>query len=278
MSRSGRAIAAPMPLARPRPIDWNACVNTKPAGSGTRRYIGGKPMKCPESTATVRSSGSSASSAIESVRGSRRPSVAGVLERRRRATSRRRSRSRPGRRRGRRCSARRRRAAPRAVAAASPTTRGVHRPVRAERLLVEVDLHDLGAAGDQRAVARRPAGQRRRRTPARGRTPRSAARRSARRSRRRSRPPTASPANSPWPIAEVASTAPIASPSASSGSRAPASTAPRPAMMTGRRAAAISSATSATASGDGAGACGSAQQAGRGAAGRGLAPGRRAAC
>ena len=64
------------------------------------------------------------------------------------------------------------------------------------------------------------------------------------------------PANSPWPIAEVASTAPIASPSASSGSRAPDSTAPRPAMMTGRRAAAISSATSAIASGEGAGACG----------------------
>ena len=45
-------MAAPMPLARPRPIDWKPCVNTKPAGSGTRRYIGGKPMKWPESTAT----------------------------------------------------------------------------------------------------------------------------------------------------------------------------------------------------------------------------------
>ena len=55
------------------------------------------------------------------------------------------------------------------------------------------------------------------------------------------------PANRPCPIAEVASTAPIASPSRSSGSRAPASTAPRPAMITGRRAAAISAATSATA-------------------------------
>ena len=64
------------------------------------------------------------------------------------------------------------------------------------------------------------------------------------------------PAKSPWPIAEVASTAPMASPSASSASRAPANTAPRPAMMTGRRLAAISSATSATASPDGAGACG----------------------
>ena len=67
----------------------------------------------------------------------------------------------------------------------------------------------------------------------------------------------AEPSNSPWPIAEVASTAPIASPRRSSGSRAPASTAPRPATITGRRAAAIRSATSATASGAGAGRSGS---------------------
>ena len=70
------------------------------------------------------------------------------------------------------------------------------------------------------------------------------------------------PANSPCPIAEVASTAPIASPSASSASRAPDNTAPRPAMMTGRRAAAMSSETSATAAGDGAGGEGGAGRAG----------------
>ena len=86
------------------------------------------------------------------------------------------------------------------------------------------------------------------------------------------------PSNRPWPIAEVASTAPIASPRRSSGSRAPASTAPRPATITGRRAAAISSATSATASGAGAGRSGSRSRPGGGAAGRRLAPGRRAAC
>ena len=63
------------------------------------------------------------------------------------------------------------------------------------------------------------------------------------------------PAKSPWPIAEVASTAPMASPSASSASPALERTAPRPAMTTGRWLAAISSATSATAAGDGAGAC-----------------------
>jgi hypothetical protein len=51
------------------------------------------------------------------------------------------------------------------------------------------------------------------------------------------------PANRPWPIADVASTAPMASPSASSASPAFERTAPRPAMMTGRRLAAISWAT-----------------------------------
>ena len=38
-SRSGRAIAAPMAVARPSPMDWNACVKQKPASSGTDRYM-----------------------------------------------------------------------------------------------------------------------------------------------------------------------------------------------------------------------------------------------
>ena len=79
------------------------------------------------------------------------------------------------------------------------------------------------------------------------------------------------PSNSPWPMAEVASTAPIASPRRSSGSRAPARTAPRPATISGRRAAAISSATSATASGAGDGGSGSRSRPGAAPPGAGSA-------
>src|SRR6218665_429719 len=37
--RPGCASAVPMPVARPRPIDWNACVKAKLFSSGTRRYM-----------------------------------------------------------------------------------------------------------------------------------------------------------------------------------------------------------------------------------------------
>jgi hypothetical protein len=66
------------------------------------------------------------------------------------------------------------------------------------------------------------------------------------------------PLKIPWPIAEVASGAPIASLSRSSGSRASARTAPRPATITGRCACSIAATTSRSASGDGAGGAGSA--------------------
>lgn len=37
-SGSGCASAVPTAVARPSPIDWNACVKPKPNSSGTDRY------------------------------------------------------------------------------------------------------------------------------------------------------------------------------------------------------------------------------------------------
>ena len=177
--------------------------------------------------------------------------------------SRRRFRRR-ARRRGRRRSARR----CRAVRARSARRRR-RRPRRLGdgRRVARVDLDDLGARVDERAVAGRPARQRGaesehqiggpisrfgdRRGEAAGDADR------PRRARRTGR--------APWRRWRARRR--CASPSASSGSRAPESTAPRPAMMTGRRAAAMSSATSAMAAGDGAG--GGRQRGGRGSVGGG---------
>ena len=116
-------------------------------------------MKCPESTASVRSAGSIASSASDSARGSSRPSLPASWNGA--------SRHEP-------CGDLPLEPGPGAEAGAGDAggeqrlrgggrvadDGGVDRPVGAERLLVDVDLHDRGAAGDQRAVTRRPAGQR----------------------------------------------------------------------------------------------------------------------
>ena len=160
VSRSGRASAAPIALPSPSPTHWKACGKTKPAASGTRRYIDGQPWKWPESTTTVRSSGSIASSASVSVRGSSRPGAAASSY-------------------GSCCQA------PAAISSASAAVRRDERvdrqlsprsalggrarvadhadvdgPVGADRVGVEVDLGHARAVRDQRPVARRPLVQR----------------------------------------------------------------------------------------------------------------------
>ena len=104
-------------------------------------------MKWPESTATVRSSGNSASSAIDSVRGSMRPSRAGVLVRLVAPRA-------GGDLRGQRGVAGRRRSGTprveqrqRAVVGRVADDGQVDRVVGADRVRIEVDLDDLRVRG-----------------------------------------------------------------------------------------------------------------------------------
>ena len=151
-------------------------------------------MKCPESTTTVRSSGSIASSAIVSVRGSRRAlSSYGTWRQAPASIS---SRERGG-------------AAARGVAVERRDERlggrggvaddaGVDRPVRADRLLVAVDLHDTRGRGEQRAVARGPLVQRGAERDHGVGLAEQARRRRATRSRRRCRGRTGRPRTGRW--------------------------------------------------------------------------------
>ena len=226
-------------------------------------------MKCPESTATVRSAGSSASSAIESARGSRwvaSPASSNGASRQEPSAI---SRSSPGvarkpavghaggeqrlgRRGGVADDARRAtgRCAPSDSSSRSTCTTFAPRAISLpSRVVQRVRSAPKASTRSASAISRAAIGE--------------------------ANPPEmptaqAEPSNRPWPIAEVASTAPIASPRRSSGSRAPASTAPRPATITGRRAAAISVGDLRHDVGRGRRALGLAQQPGRGAAGRRL--------
>jgi hypothetical protein len=62
-------------LPRARPTHWKACGKTKPAASGTRRYIDGQPMKAPGVDDDGALGRSRSSSAMLSVRGSSTPAA-----------------------------------------------------------------------------------------------------------------------------------------------------------------------------------------------------------
>lgn len=73
--RSGRAAETPAAEPKPSPMDWKAVpTRTMACGSGTERYIGAQPMKCPPSITTERSAGRIRSSAATTARGLSRPS------------------------------------------------------------------------------------------------------------------------------------------------------------------------------------------------------------
>ena len=230
-------------------------------------------MKCPESTATVRSLGQQR---VERDRQRARVEmgrVAGVLERRVAPASRRRSRA----------PARAWRGSPRWRAGGEQRLGGrggVADDARRRRggarraLLVEVDLHDLAPraiSAPSRVVQRLSAGAEREHQVGLGHQPRGDRRGEAARDAEGPRVAL----EQAVAHAEVASTAPIAR-QALERARAPASTAPRPATIAGPRAAASSVGDLRDRRRRGRGRRARAE-ARRRPAGRGLAPGRRAA-